>query len=79
MTPASFPGWRAAGSSCSAAAAELAGERSVTVGPETLSARRAVVMATGTAAAVPPIEGLAEAAPWTNREATTAGEVPAAC
>ena len=30
------------------------------------------MIATGTAAAVPPIEGLAEARPWTNREATTA-------
>ncbi len=31
---------------------------------------------TGSEAAVPPIPGLAEARPWTNREATTAGEVP---
>jgi dihydrolipoamide dehydrogenase len=35
-----------------------------------------VIVATGTVAAVPPIEGLAEARPWTNREATTASEVP---
>ena len=57
-------------------AAEFAGERTVIAGPDTLTARKAVVIATGTAAAVPPIDGLAEAAPWTNREATTAGRVP---
>ena len=57
-------------------AAELTGERSLVVGADTLTARKAVVVATGTAAAVPPIDGLAEAAPWTNREATTADHVP---
>jgi dihydrolipoamide dehydrogenase len=57
-------------------AARLTGERAVTVGPEELGARRAVVVATGTTASVPPIEGLAEAAPWTNREATTAAQAP---
>ena len=46
------------------------------MGTDLIRARRAVVMATGTTAAVPPIEGLAEARPWTNREATTAEEVP---
>ena len=56
--------------------AMLTGERRVQAGDEELSARKAVVIATGTAAAVPPIEGLAEARPWTNREATTASEVP---
>jgi dihydrolipoamide dehydrogenase len=54
----------------------LAGERTVVAGADTLRARSAVVLATGTTAAIPPIEGLAEARPWTNREATTAGEVP---
>ncbi len=54
----------------------LAGERTVTAGTNTLKARKAVVVACGTAAAVPPIEGLAEAAPWSNREATTAKQVP---
>jgi dihydrolipoamide dehydrogenase len=33
-------------------------------------------MATGSTAAIPPIDGLAEARPWTNRDATTAGKVP---
>ncbi len=56
--------------------ATFAGERRLTVGADQVSARRAVVVATGTAAAMPPIEGLAEAAPWTNREATTAEAVP---
>jgi dihydrolipoamide dehydrogenase len=58
-------------------AGRLAGERTVIAGAEELRARRAVVVATGTTAAVPPIDGLAEAAPWTNREATTASEPPA--
>ena len=54
----------------------LDGERRVWAGSDELRARRAVVLATGSGAVVPPIEGLAEVAPWTNREATTAGEVP---
>jgi dihydrolipoamide dehydrogenase len=54
----------------------LDGERTVATGPERLRARKAVVIATGTTAAVPPVEGLAEARPWTNREATTAERVP---
>ena len=54
----------------------LAGERRVSVGDETLEARRAVVLAPGSAAALPPIEGLQDVAPWTNREATVAGAVP---
>ena len=55
----------------------LEGERRVRVGDEVLTARRAVVVATGSTAAIPPIEGLAEAEPWTNREATTAKQAPA--
>ena len=54
----------------------IAGERSVQVGDETLTARRAVVIATGTEPLVPPIPGLREARPWTNREAVTTEEVP---
>ena len=58
----------------------LAGEKSVQVdGPDgivTLRARHAVVIATGTRAAVPPLPGLREATPWTSREATTATAVP---
>jgi len=55
---------------------ELTGERSVRVGEQQLSARRAIVLAPGTDALVPPIDGLREAEPWTNREATTAKTVP---
>jgi pyruvate/2-oxoglutarate dehydrogenase complex dihydrolipoamide dehydrogenase (E3) component len=54
----------------------LDGERRVRAGEETLVARRAVVVATGTSALLPPIDGLREAKPWTNREATTAKRVP---
>jgi pyruvate/2-oxoglutarate dehydrogenase complex dihydrolipoamide dehydrogenase (E3) component len=54
----------------------LDGERRVRVGAAALRARRAVVIATGSSAAMPPIPGLAEARPWTNREATTASTIP---
>jgi len=54
----------------------LTGERRVQVGEQELLARRAVVIATGSSAFVPSIPGLAEARPWTNREVTTATEVP---
>jgi dihydrolipoamide dehydrogenase len=54
----------------------ITGERTVQVGDETLTARRAVVIATGTEPLVPPIPGLREARPWTNREAVNAHEVP---
>jgi pyruvate/2-oxoglutarate dehydrogenase complex dihydrolipoamide dehydrogenase (E3) component len=54
----------------------LAGERRVTVGDETLVARKAVVVATGSSGTLPPLPGLAEARPWTNVEATTAKQVP---
>ena len=54
----------------------LDGERQVKVGDDTYVARRAIVMATGTSAAIPPIDGLADAKPWDNREATTSKRVP---
>ena len=56
--------------------ARLAGERVVRVGDETHTARRAVVIAVGSGAAMPPVPGLHEIAPWTNRQATTAKVVP---
>jgi dihydrolipoamide dehydrogenase len=40
-------------------------------------ARRAVVVATGSDPMIPDIDGLAEAAPWTSREATSVQDVPA--
>jgi dihydrolipoamide dehydrogenase len=54
----------------------LAGEREVRVGERLLRAGRAVVLATGSDAAIPPIPGLRECAPWTNREVTTAAAIP---
>ena len=54
----------------------LTGEREVRVAQTTLRAARAVVLAPGSSSAVPSIPGLAEAAPWTNRQATTAHQIP---
>jgi pyruvate/2-oxoglutarate dehydrogenase complex dihydrolipoamide dehydrogenase (E3) component len=59
----------------------LAGDRRVDVhdGDGTvraLEARRAVVLATGTRAAIPPVPGLADARPWDNRDVTAAKELP---
>jgi dihydrolipoamide dehydrogenase len=59
----------------------LAGERrvEVTAGDGTttlLEANIAVVLATGTTAAVPPIPGLVEAEPWTSREVTSLHAIP---
>jgi pyruvate/2-oxoglutarate dehydrogenase complex dihydrolipoamide dehydrogenase (E3) component len=53
------------------------GERRVRVGEDVLVAGRAVVLATGSRAFIPPVPGLADARPWTNVEATTAKHVPA--
>jgi dihydrolipoamide dehydrogenase len=39
-------------------------------------ARHAVVIATGTTASIPPIDGLREAHPWTSRDVTNLREVP---
>jgi pyruvate/2-oxoglutarate dehydrogenase complex dihydrolipoamide dehydrogenase (E3) component len=55
----------------------LDGERQVVVGDETVEVRRAVFLAGGTTPLLPPIDGLADAKPWTNREATTAKQIPA--
>ncbi|AQZ68110.1 pyridine nucleotide-disulfide oxidoreductase [[Actinomadura] parvosata subsp. kistnae] len=41
-----------------------------------LTARQAVVLATGSTAAIPPTPGLAEAAPWTSHEVTAATAIP---
>lgn len=59
----------------------IAGTRQVTVtgsdGTEqTLTARHAVAVCTGTRAALPDLPGLAEVKPWTSREATGADHVP---
>jgi dihydrolipoamide dehydrogenase len=56
--------------------ARFQGDRTVQVIDEMLEARQAIVLATGTTALVPPIPGLHEARPWTNRHATTGHDVP---
>ena len=58
--------------------ATVTGERRVELEDgEELEARRAVVLASGSSALMPPIEGLKEVAPWTNIEATTTKRIPA--
>jgi pyruvate/2-oxoglutarate dehydrogenase complex dihydrolipoamide dehydrogenase (E3) component len=55
----------------------LVGEREMRVGEDLLlRARKAIVLAPGTSASIPPIPGLREAEPWTNREVTTAKRIP---
>jgi pyruvate/2-oxoglutarate dehydrogenase complex dihydrolipoamide dehydrogenase (E3) component len=59
--------------------ARFVGERRIAVGDEVLSAKRAIVVATGSKAAMPPIDGLDsldKAKLWNNRDATTAKHVP---
>ncbi|HET9163936.1 MAG TPA: NAD(P)/FAD-dependent oxidoreductase [Solirubrobacterales bacterium] len=55
----------------------LDGERRVLVGDDVLIADRAVVVATGSDAAMPPIDGFDSVRAWNNRDATTAKSVPA--
>jgi dihydrolipoamide dehydrogenase len=47
------------------------------VGDDVLTARTAVVVATGSGATMPPIEGLDTVRAWNNRQGTTAKAVPA--
>lgn len=59
----------------------LSGQRTVRVALDdnteaVLTARHAVVLATGTSPNVPEIPGLAQARPWTNRNLTTMTQVP---
>ena len=61
--------------------ARLDGEKRVVVeapdgSTQVLTARHAVVLAVGSDAAVPPVPGLADADPWTSREATSSETVP---
>jgi pyruvate/2-oxoglutarate dehydrogenase complex dihydrolipoamide dehydrogenase (E3) component len=51
--------------------------RTVEVGGEKLIARRAVVIANGSTAAIPPIPGLDSIEFWTNRQAAIPSELPA--
>jgi dihydrolipoamide dehydrogenase len=54
----------------------LTGPKTVSVSGTEVRARHAVAVATGSAALIPPVPGLAEAGPWTSREATSAKETP---
>ncbi len=59
----------------------LAGERTVEAtaadgSTRTLHARHAVVLASGTTAAVPPVPGMREARPWISRDVTNLHEIP---
>jgi pyruvate/2-oxoglutarate dehydrogenase complex dihydrolipoamide dehydrogenase (E3) component len=56
---------------------KLADLRTVSVGGEHLVARRALVIANGSTAAIPPIPGLDTARFWTNRQAAIPNELPA--
>ncbi|MEO6859048.1 MAG: NAD(P)/FAD-dependent oxidoreductase [Solirubrobacteraceae bacterium] len=56
----------------------IEGERRVRADDRLYEAREAVVVAVGSGAAMPPIPGLADVTPWTNRQITTSAEIPAA-
>jgi pyruvate/2-oxoglutarate dehydrogenase complex dihydrolipoamide dehydrogenase (E3) component len=57
-------------------AGRFVGEGRIEVGDATLVASRAIIVATGTGAAMPPIDGLDSVRTWNNRDATTAKKVP---
>ncbi|MBY3988889.1 NAD(P)/FAD-dependent oxidoreductase [Rhodococcus fascians] len=54
----------------------LSGVKTVEVDGRTLTARHAVVLATGTTASVPNTPGLRDARPWISRDATNIHETP---
>ncbi|HEY7949425.1 MAG TPA: NAD(P)/FAD-dependent oxidoreductase [Solirubrobacterales bacterium] len=54
----------------------LDGERRVRVDGDVLVATKVVVIATGSGAAMPPVDGLDSVRAWNNREATTSKRVP---
>jgi len=56
-------------------AGKLAGQGRVEVDGQVLETEH-VIVATGSEPQIPPIQGLAEAGYWTNREATTLKEIP---
>jgi len=62
--------------------ARIAGHKRITVatndaGALEFTSRQAVLICTGSTAAIPDIPGVAEAKPWTNRRATDSSTVPA--
>jgi pyruvate/2-oxoglutarate dehydrogenase complex dihydrolipoamide dehydrogenase (E3) component len=54
----------------------ITGPRTVAVGEQQFTARRAIIVNPGTEPAVPPISGLADTPFWTNREVLTVTEAP---
>jgi pyruvate/2-oxoglutarate dehydrogenase complex dihydrolipoamide dehydrogenase (E3) component len=56
--------------------ARIVGQRAVEVDGERFEATHGIVIATGGEPASPPVDGLAEVDPWTNREAIEATELP---
>ncbi len=55
----------------------LTGPGTVTVGEETFTARRGVLLATGTSPGAPPVPGLDSTPYWTNRDVVKVTELPA--
>ncbi len=56
--------------------ARLTGERTVELDGETITARHAVVVCTGSVPVTPPVPGLDTVRSWTSRDATSAKEIP---
>jgi pyruvate/2-oxoglutarate dehydrogenase complex dihydrolipoamide dehydrogenase (E3) component len=57
-------------------AGTITGPGQVVVGEETFTARRGIVINTGTDPAIPPIDGLASTPYWTNRDIVQTEDVP---
>ena len=55
----------------------ITGTKTVEVDGRTLTARHAVILATGTTASIPEVPGLRDALPWISRDATNIHETPA--
>ncbi|MEX2658306.1 MAG: NAD(P)/FAD-dependent oxidoreductase [Acidimicrobiales bacterium] len=68
-------GYETSGATVIKSAARISGPGRVEVDGRTLAAEH-IVVATGSDAFLPPIEGLDEVPVWTNREATTLSEIP---
>ncbi|GAA3564773.1 NAD(P)/FAD-dependent oxidoreductase [Amycolatopsis ultiminotia] len=73
LAQAGIPLYRGQGRIAADRVVEVTGEDGVRT---SLTARHAVVVATGSGALVPDVEGLPAARPWTSREAVAANEVP---
>ncbi len=68
-------GYEKSGATVIKDAARITGPGQVEAGGRTLTTEH-IIVATGSDAVVPPIEGLDEVPVWTNREATTLREIP---